>query len=310
MDMQRNIKRKKALLMYNGKAGRGTISEDLFNGIDYLSTHNYEVTIYPIDPENHLTSESILRESDHDYEVVLVCGGDGTLNHTINGMIEKNLKTPIGYVPVGSTNDFSRSLYGDHGHGFVDICKYVVDGRTFTYDVGKFNDNYFNYVAGFGAFPMVSYTTPQELKNNLGYVAYVLKLLSTIPEGLNYKTHLKVTHDGEICEGDFMFGLITNSISVAGLQPGLIKESALDDGVFEVILIKASMNAVEIADAIGSLNGNGSHTNAILSFKMKEGMFEFDQDVPWTLDGEDGGTHQSVTMKVIPSAITVYVPEE
>lgn len=301
-------KRKKILLIYNQKAGISGNMNDLFQCIEYLSVHGYEVTLFPIVPKKRLTSERIIEQTKGEYNQYFICGGDGTLNHVVNGMLQHDVHVPIAYVPVGSTNDFSKSLYGTKAHTFLDVCKFITHGKQFIFDVGKFDNTYFNYVAGFGAFPTVSYKTPQNIKNKLGYVAYILNFLATIPDGLTYCKHCKITHDGIVDEGDFMFGLITNSISVAGTQPGVIKQSSLNDGVFEVILIKANPSPIEVADMVTSVNGNKTHVNGVVTFQTKQATFEFDDLVPWTLDGEDGGTVRKAEISIIPERISVFVP--
>lgn len=301
--------RKRILMIYNQKAGISGSMNDLFKCIEYLSVHGYQVTIFPVVPKKQLTCESIISETKGAYDQYFICGGDGTLNHAVTGIMENDMHLPISYAPVGSTNDFSKSLYGNHSHSFVDICRFITHGKLFSYDIGQFNNSYFNYVAGFGIFPSVSYTTPQDVKNRLGYVAYILNFLTTIPGGLTYCKHCKITHDGVVDEGDFMFGLITNSISVAGTQPGVIKKSSLNDGVFEALLIKANPSPIDVADMISAFNGGKEHCKGVLTFQMKEATFEFDGEVPWTLDGEDGGNVQKANISVIPERIAVYVPE-
>ena len=299
---------KRILMIYNQKAGISGSMNDLFKCIEYLSVNGYEVTIYPIVPKKDLTCETILKKKKGEFDQIFVCGGDGTLNHAVTGMLENDLHVPLSYVPVGPTNDFSKSLYGNKNHSFKDICHFITHGRLFSFDIGKFNESYFNYVAGFGVFPSVSYTTPQDVKNRLGYVAYVLNFLTTIPGGLSYCKHCKITHDGVVDEGDFMFGLITNSISVAGTQPGVIKKSSLNDGVFEVLLIKANPSPIDVADMIAAFNGNQEHSKGALTFQMKEATFEFEDEVPWTLDGEDGGNVKTAKISVIPERISVFTP--
>ncbi len=301
---------KKILMIYNQKAGISGSMNDLFQCIEYLSVHGYEVTIFPVVPKKGLTSEEIIKNTKGRFDQYFICGGDGTLNHAVNGFIDNDIHLPISYVPVGSTNDFSKSLYGNKNHTFKDICRFITHGKQYSFDVGQFNQNYFNYVAGFGVFPSVSYTTPQNMKNRLGYVAYVLNFLTAIPGGLSYRKHCKITHDGIVDEGDFMFGLITNSISVAGTQPGVIKKSSLNDGVFEALLIKADLSPIDVADMIASFNNDEIHSKGVLTFQMKQATFEFDDEVPWTLDGEDGGNVQKAEIKVVPERISVFVPKK
>lgn len=302
-------KRKKILLIYNQKAGISGNMNDLFQCVEYLSIHGYEVTLFPIVPKKKLTSEMIIEQTKGEFDQYFVCGGDGTLNHVVNGMLQQDVHVPLSYVPVGSTNDFSKSIYGNGNHSFKDVCRYITHGRKFSFDIGQFNNTYFNYVAGFGAFPAVSYKTPQNIKNRLGYVAYILNFLTTIPDGLSYCKHCKITHDGIEEEGDFMFGLITNSISVAGTQPGVIKQTSLNDGVFEVVLIKANPSPMDVADMVTSINSNKANVHGLITFQTKEATFAFDDLVPWTLDGEDGGSVRTAEIKVIPERISVFVPK-
>lgn len=302
--------RKKVLMLYNQSAGVSGSSSNLFDSVKYLSENGYEVTIFPISPKKGLTCETLIEETKGQFDQYFICGGDGTFNHAVNGLVSNDIDLPVSYVPVGSTNDFSKSLYGNGTQTFKKIAQYVTSGKQFAFDIGKFNDMYFNYVAGFGVFPSVSYTTPQNLKNRLGYVAYVLKMLEAIPGGLSYKKHCKITHDGIVDEGDFMFGLITNSISVAGTQPGVMKKSALDDGKFEAFLIKANPNIIDAAEIIAAINDPKAKSNHLLSFQMENATFEFDDKVPWTLDGEDGGKVKTVEMSVVPKRIKVFVPKK
>lgn len=301
---------KKLLIIYNAKAGLGNQHVHFMNAIEYLTVHHYEVTVYPIVPEQGITCESIFARVGHRFDHAIVCGGDGTLNHAVNGLINEEIEYPIGYLPVGSTNDFSKSLYGNGNRSFMDICRWLVEGNVYQFDVGKFNDLYFNYVAGFGAFPMVSYTTPQDMKNSLGYVAYILNFLQSIPNGLSYRKHCRIVHDGIEEEGNFMFGLITNTTQVAGVKPSVIRDSSLDDGYFEATIVKSDLSPIEIGEIIHSLNRENFSTKALIKFTFKKASFEFDDEVPWTLDGENGGMVQKADISVIPKAVSIFVPEE
>lgn len=301
---------RKLLIIYNAKAGLGNQNVHFMKALEYLTVNHYEVTVYPVIPDQGYTSEWIFRNVGHRFDRVIVCGGDGTLNHAVNGMINEHLDYPIGYLPVGSTNDFSKSLYGKGNHTFMDICRWLVEGNVYQFDAGKFNDMYFNYVAGFGAFPMVSYTTPQNMKNSIGYAAYVLNFLQSIPEGLSYNRHCRIIHDGIEEEGHYMFGLVTNSTQVAGVKPSVIRDSSLNDGIFEATLIKAGLSALEIGEIIHSMNDEEYSTSALTTFSFREAEFIFDEEVPWTLDGENGGLVQKAHISVLPKAVSIYVSKD
>ena len=147
------------------------------------------------------------------------------------------------------------------------------------------------------------------MKNSLGYLAYVLNFLQSIPDGLSYKKHCRIVHDGVVEEGDFMVGLITNTTQVAGVKPSVIKDSSLDDGVFEATLVKADLSAIEIGQIIHSLNNEDFNTKALIKFSFRNASFSFDGEVPWTLDGENGGMVERAEISVIPKAVSIYVPE-
>ena len=301
---------RKLLVIYNAKAGLSSQHVQFVEALEYLARHHYEVTLYPIIPEEGITSEWLMANVGSRFDTAIVCGGDGTLNHMVNGMINSQISYPIGYLPAGSTNDFSKTLYGKGQHSLLEVCRWMVEGRIYQFDVGRFNDSYFNYVAGFGAFPMVSYTTPQDLKNSLGYVAYVLNFLQAIPKGLSYSRHCRIVHDGIQEEGNYMFGLVSNSTQVAGIRSQLLADTSLNDGVFEVSLVKAGLSAIEIAEIIHMMNDENYVTPALTTFTFRHAVFEFDEPVPWTLDGENGGLMQKVEVSVMPKAVSIYISED
>ena len=199
--------KKKILLFANGTSGTNSAVNDLFEMIRLLSKQNCVVTVYPIIPDDGLVCENVLDHLNDHYDVIACCGGDGTLNHVMSQVIQNNISVPIGYIPAGSTNDFSRSINNGRALSLEEQCQAIAKGTPFAYDVGKINDEYFNYIAAFGAFTRVSYDTSQKWKNTLGYAAYTLNAIASIPEGLAYHTHVKYVHDGVTDEGDYIFSM-------------------------------------------------------------------------------------------------------
>ena len=177
--------RKRLLLIYNPVAGKGEASRKVAPMIESFSAAGYEVTVQPVLP-GHSTSQ-ILKEADGVYSRVVCCGGDGTLNHLVNALMQMETPPPYGYLPTGSTNDFARSM--GLPRRTKESCTAMLTGKPFCYDVGKFNDRYFNYVAAFGAFTDVSYLTSQDEKNSLGYLAYVIEGLKRLPVGRKFVAH-------------------------------------------------------------------------------------------------------------------------
>ena len=206
---------KKILLIANMVSGQNSSRSHLPAIIEKLSILGCEVTVYPLIPGEGLTSEAIIPKAGSRFDEIVCSGGDGTLNHLVNAMKKCGNTTPIGYIPSGSTNDFSRNINGKLTT--EQLCEVIAGSKTMQYDLGKLQDQYFNYVAGFGAFTEVSYTTPQNIKNIFGYGAYVLNIIGTLPGNLSYQVHAKIEHDGVTEEGDYVFCGVTNSTSVFNL---------------------------------------------------------------------------------------------
>ena len=297
---------RRILVLVNANAGQGNVSRNLYEIVRLLSENGCEVTIYPIIPSSGLTSETIIERKGKDFESVLVCGGDGTMNHVINSLAKNNLDIPIGYLPFGSTNDFAKTLYRRDHVSVRDVCRHVLAGRTKKYDSGAFNDRYFNYVACFGAFTKVSYTTPRDMKNALGYGAYVLNLIGMIPEDINYVRHVRFIHDGIKEEGDFLAGFVSNSISVAGIRNPLIGDSEIDDGYFELTMIQHPENPLDAAGLGGELLAGTGEDRFVRQWRVKSLQMEFDEDTPWTMDGETGRNYRRVNIEVVPKKISIY----
>ena len=301
------IKRKKRiLLLVNTSAGVGSARGKLYDIIKNLAVRDCEVTAYPILPEQGLDSEQLIAEYGKDYDVVMCCGGDGTLNHVIRGVMNAGLSCPIGYLPSGSTNDFARSI-GIPGE-VDENCRAVAGDHVFAYDIGKFNSVYFNYVAAFGAFTKVSYSTNQTAKNVLGYPAYILEGLHTLPESIFSRCHLEIEHDGIRERGHYLYGAISNATSVGGISSPVIKKASLNDGLFEVMLIQAPDSIVEVGEILTMLTTGNTDNQYIRTFTASHLQIKALNDVPWTLDGEYGGKPKIVEISVCPRAIRILVP--
>ena len=216
------------LFVYNPNAGKGLLKPKLSDVIDIFVKAGYEVVVYPT--QSYRDGYKKIRSMSDEFDLVVCSGGDGTLDEVVTGMMKRKNRVPIGYIPTGTTNDFASSLH--ISKDILSAADTAVHGKPFACDIGTFNQDIFVYVAAFGLFTDVSYQTDQNLKNVFGHAAYVLegaKRLSNIP---SYK--IKITHDGEIIEGEFMIGMVTNSKSVAGFRSIMGKKVRFDDGEFEV----------------------------------------------------------------------------
>ena len=293
--------KKKLLFIFNPHSGKGLIKNKLLEIVDIMVKADYEVTIYPTqskgDAQNHV------REEAKNYDLIVCSGGDGTLDEAVSGMMESEEKTLLGYIPAGSTNDFANSLRIPKS--MLKAANVAVKGRRFPVDIGYFNGDSFVYVAAFGLFTAVSYQTSQQLKNVLGHAAYILEGMKQLLDIPVYK--MRVEYDDEVLEDEFIYGMITNSISVGGFKNLTGKNVLLDDGVFEVTLIKAPKNPLELNEIIAALTSRKDDTDLVYSFKSSNIKFYPEEIIPWTLDGEFGGDHKEVEIRNMHQALEIMV---
>lgn len=293
--------KKKLLFVFNPYSGKAQIKNQLFDIVDTMVKAGYEITVYPTQ-----YAGDAKKKVEHDageYDLVVCSGGDGTLDETVTGMMHREKKVPLGYIPAGSTNDFAASL--GISKDMVKAAECAVYGTNFSCDVGSFNGDYFVYVAAFGLFTDVSYKTSQEWKNVLGHAAYILegaKCLHDIPAYM-----LTAQYNGISIHDEFIYGMITNSTSVGGFKGMTGKDVQLDDGVFEVTLIKKPKNPMELNEIIASLINLVDDTDMIYSFKTKEVKFSSAEEIPWTLDGEFGGSHTEVLIQNLMQAVDIKI---
>lgn len=299
------MNRKKMLFIYNPRAGKAKIRSNLLDIVDIFTKAGFEVTAYPTQAKGD--GLNAVREREPGYFDLVVCsGGDGTLDEVVTGMMQCRERIPIGYVPAGSTNDFANSL--GIPQNMIKAAQVIVEGKTFGCDVGEFNDDIFVYIAAFGIFTDVSYETPQDIKNVLGHMAYVLEGMRRLSSIKAYK--LKVVSRELSAEGEFLFGMITNSTSVGGFKRITGKYVQLDDGEFEVTLIKKPSNPVELNMIMVALINGNINTDCMYCFKTNELRITSEEEIAWTLDGEFGGKHREVNIKNQMQALCIKVPDE
>ena len=301
---------KKALFVLNPHSGKGLIKNYLLDIVDIVVKADYEVMVYPTQARGDATR--IVRERDHCFDLVLCSGGDGTLDEVVAGMIQSGVRTVIGYIPAGSTNDFANSL--KIPSVMKKAAQVATTGSVFGCDIGHFNDDIFVYIAAFGLFTEVSYGTPQEMKNMLGHMAYILEGVKHLQNIKSY--HLKVTYlsvDGseKTIEDDFIYGMVTNTYSVGGFKSiagNVFKgDIALNDGLFEVTLIKVPRNPIELNSILAALTIKNIDTAYMYSFKTGQLVIEANEEVAWTRDGEFGGNHTKAVIAIEKEAIDLMV---
>ncbi len=292
---------KKLLLLANFHSGKGIIKLNIADMIDYYNSNGFEVTVYSSQYVGHI--KDIVEKYGSFYDNIVCCGGDGTLNEAVNGLMSLNKRPLLGYIPSGSTNDFANSI------GISTIIeesyKTAINGHHFSIDIGKINDKYFSYVAGFGLFTNISYETPQTIKNILGYQAY---LLTALKEITNIKTYpMKVTYDNGIIEDDIMIGLVSNSNSIAGMKKLFENYADLSDGLFEVLLVKKPKNTSLLKNIVSCVVEKNFDNDMFYSFKTSKIKFESTEFIKWTVDGEYGGDFNSTEINVINNSIDILI---
>lgn len=278
--------RKKLLFVYNPHSGTQLIARKLSNIVDLFTKHGYDVTCHPTQARNDCIET--VKANCNDFDLTVVSGGDGTLNEAINGLMAAKCQKPFGYIPAGSTNDFSHSV--GIPLKVMNAAEAVISGEEFACDIGKHNDRYFTYVAGFGALTEVSYSTPQDAKNALGFLAYVLEGIASLPTIKEYNISYKCSeHEGE---GSYLLGLVTNTLHVAGLKNRMSDDIALDDGLFEVILVKTPKKLSDLHNLTQDILKRDFSSGALEYFKTDRLTITCEETLAWTLDGENGGEHK------------------
>ena len=299
---------KRLLFIYNPHAGKELLKPKLADVIDIFVKAGYEVTVHPT--QAYRDAYYQIKEYEvGKYDLIACSGGDGTIDEVATGMMKRREMgkdvVPVGYIPAGTTNDFAKSLHIPRKP--LAAADNAVKGVPFPCDIGKFNDSVFVYIAAFGIFTDVSYETDQAVKNVLGHMAYILEGAKRIFNIPSYK--IKVEHDGEVIEDEFIFGMVTNSRSVGGFSNMVGKNIVFDDGLFEVTLIKTPKNPIALQEIIAALLIEQVDTKHMYTFKTKKITFDSVEEIPWTLDGEFGGEQDCVEIENVQKAMEIMVPE-
>ena len=299
---------KKLLFVYNPRAGKEMLKPRLSDVLDIFVKAGYEVTVHPT--QAYRDAYYQIKEYEvGKYDLIACSGGDGTIVEVATGMMKRREMgkdvVPVGYIPAGTTNDFAKSLHIPRKP--LAAADNAVKGVPFPCDIGKFNDSVFVYIAAFGIFTDVSYETDQAVKNVLGHMAYILEGAKRIFNIPSYK--IKVEHDGEVIEDEFIFGMVTNSRSVGGFSNMVGKNIVFDDGLFEVTLIKTPKNPIALQEIIAALLIEQVDTKHMYTFKTRKITFDSVEEIPWTLDGEFGGEQDYVEIENVQKAMEIMVPE-
>ena len=298
---------RRLLFIYNPRAGKGAVRNMLSYILEEFARHDMEITVHPTLRARD-AAKTMQREG-RKYDLVVCSGGDGTLDEVVDGMLKGGFRVPVGYIPAGSTNDFAESL--GIPKQMADAAAAITNGKLFSCDVGRLNNVHFIYVAAFGAFTEVSYTTSQESKNMFGHMAYILEGMRSLPTIKNWKLKFKSRECSG--EGKFLYGMITNSNSVGGFKGITGNDITLNDGLLEVTLIEDPENLLEWPAIINALLMGGVNNRYVIQFKTSHVTFQSPEEIPWTVDGEFGGSYKDVELVDLPKALPIILgrqPEE
>lgn len=293
---------KKLFFIFNPRSGKEQIRTKLLDILDVFVKAGFLVSVYVTQAPQDAIRE--VKRHGRGKQLIVCSGGDGTLNEVLTGMMsmEPKKRPILGYIPAGSTNDYASSLGISKNMKKAAQC--AVDGVDFAADVGRFGlDRYFVYVAAFGAFTEVSYSTPQESKNFLGHQAYMLEAVKRVTSLKSYR--MKFEWDGKVLEEEFLLGMVTNTISIGGFKGLVGLDVALDDGEFEVLLVRKPRTPGDLGSIVSYLLLKEGENDCVFQFRTKFLKVTSEEAVDWTLDGEFGGSHTEVTIENLNQAIII-----
>lgn len=293
---------KNVLLVVNPCSGKTRTRSSAEDIIKEFPEDEYDFSVHNTTCRGDATR--IVKEHYDDMDMVICCGGDGTLNETINGVMDMVQRKPIGYIPMGTTNDLANTL--NIPLKLKDAVELIRSGQTNSYDIGLFNNRYFSYVASFGAFSSASYTTSQKMKNMFGHSAYFWK--GFMDWGSLKPIHVKVEYDDGVFEDDVTLGAVTNSTSMGGICKFDRSKIKLNDGYFELFIIK-KISLLTVPELFFKVQKQDYSHEAFVFIKTRQAKFTFSKPVEWSLDGEFGGEHKVVNVNVLSKAVRIFSGE-
>jgi YegS/Rv2252/BmrU family lipid kinase len=296
-----NLQLRKLMLVVNPYSGRGLSNYTLGVIVNRLCDNGFSVTVYLV---GGYGTENLVSSFGAGYDVIVCVGGDGTLSDAISGLMRLPGTPPhIGYIPTGTANDIASTLSLSRNPQRAIYT--IVNGSPAPLDVGGFGDGYFAYIAAFGVFTGVSYLTPQSAKRALGHLAYILGGLSDLSAVRPRRAVIE--YDGGTIEGSYIFGGVTNSMSIAGLAKLSPGDVNLSDGLFEVLLVRQPVSILDLRDIVTSILKKSYRSDNVQMLHTANISFSFDEDVPWTRDGENGGVHRQVFIRNYARAVKILM---
>ncbi len=295
---------KRLLFVYNAHSGQEKIKNKLVDILDIFAKAGYEITVRPTQGKEDATK--YIKEHGLNYDRIVCCGGDGTLDEAVNALLSLDGTIPLGIIPAGSTNDFGRTL--SIPSNMIKAAEVAMTGKECLCDVGQFLDKTFIYIAAFGLLTEVSYETKQEIKNIFGHGAYVL-------EGMRYlgmkdikPLEMTIATPDSIIKDRFIYGMITNAASVGGMKARNNEVIKLNDGKFEALFIKYPEDTLELNATLAALLSQEPDPEYMYYFQSESIQISASEPVAWTLDGEAGGAHKEVEIRNLKQAVSLLVP--
>lgn len=292
---------KKLLLIINPCAGQRKAKKYLCDIINLFNRAGFSVLVH-ITADSGDAETAAMRYASQ-IDLVVCCGGDGTFNETLSGILKSSADLPIGYIPAGSTNDFASSFQLSSNP--LQAARDIIDGKPMPLDVGLFAERYFSYIASFGAFTKTSYSTPQELKNLLGHAAYVLNGIQELSQLKSYPLRFELPNE-TLEESKYIFGAISNSTSVGGILTLAKDKVDLCDGKLELLLIRAPRNIGELSECVQALNRQDYNCGMLTFRSIEWAKVTAPAEMAWTLDGEREKGHSLIEIKCLPHAARIY----
>ena len=293
------MEREHILFIYNPHAGKGALRSKLSDVMEIFRKADLEVTVFPtLEPED---ATRIVQEKGSRYDRIICAGGDGTLHEVTRGLMDLPVmaRPRCGYIPTGTVNDFATSI--GLPKQILKAARAAAGDKSQAFDVGEMNGSFFTYVAAFGAFTSVSYETPQATKNLLGKTAYLLdgvaklNTIKSVPVSVNV--------DGEEWEGDCVLGMVTNATSIGGFKLLRKKEIELDDGLFDGLFVRTPKNPIELNQVMNFLV-TGEENEQVHFIQGSQIVIRCEEEVAYTLDGENGGRYKEAVIRCHRQAIT------
>ncbi len=295
---------KQMLFFVNPNAGHAEIRTHLMSVVEIFTRGGYDVTVHPTSRAGEITD--VIAAEGERFDCIVSAGGDGTLNESVSGLMRLEHPPVLGYLPGGTVNDVASTLQLPKNP--IEAAEVVVNGREARIDLGCFNGRWFAYVAAFGAFTGVSYRTAQSDKRILGRMAYLLRGVQALGE--IRPIHVRAVTADRIIEDDVILGLVASTTSVGGFKAKRNLDISLTDGLSEVVLVKDIKNIVDLNNVAGAILRQDFDSGDFYSLKASHIEFFFDEDVPWTLDGEFGGSVRHAEIRNRRQALRIMVPDD